>query len=301
MVNGLANIKMIPQRKNNYYRTVGSGNTFTVEIDPITRTVGSFCEEVILNCQEIYENREGPMYCMYSGGIDSELLMEIFLDQGMAVIPVIVKMNSDFNTHDISWALQFCERKNIKPVICDIDIEHFINSGEVLELAKLCKTSGYQYLSTIKAALSLDGTIITGHDEPYIGLSQPDNTWYYYEKEKWGAWENLFKSGILNGMCPLTWSAETLAAFMLDPTIKKLGNNGIPGKLGTYSSRKHVYGQMFPMLDRTKYTGWEKIDDSILFQNEFLQEVIKLETVYSGEFKIEYNQLVKLLCPDISV
>ena len=287
---------MIPQRKNNYYRSSGSCDTFTVEIDPITRTAGSFCEEVILNCQEIYENREGPVYCMYSGGIDSELLMEIFLDQGMPVTPVIVKMNSDFNTHDISWALQFCEQKNINPIVCDINVDHFIRSGEVLELAKLCKTSSYQYLSTIKAALTIDGTIVTGHDEPYIGLDQSNNTWYYYEKEKWCAWANLFNSNILTGTsCPLSWSAETLAAFMINPTIKKLGTNGIPGKLGTYSSRKHVYGQMYPMADRSKYTGWEKIDDSILFQNEFLQEVIKLETVYNGEFKIEYTQLVKLL------
>jgi hypothetical protein len=293
---------MIPQRKNNYYRSLGTGDTFTVEIDSIARTTGSFCEEVVLNCQEIYENREGPMYCMYSGGIDSELLMEIFLDQGMAVTPVIVKMNSDFNTHDISWALQFCERKNINPIVYNIDINHFIKSGEVLELAKLCKTSGYQYLSTIKAALSLEGTIVTGQDEPYIRLDQSDNKWYYYEKEKWCAWANLFNSNILTGTsCPLSWSAETLAAFMLDPTVKKLGTNGIPGKLGSMSSRKHVYGQMFPMLDRPKYTGWEKIDDSTLFQNEFLQEVIKLETVYSGEFKIEYNQLVKLLCPETIV
>lgn len=290
---------MIPQRKNNYYRPNGTGDTFTVEIDPTTRTTGLFCEEVILNCQEIYENRKGPMYCMYSGGIDSELLMEVFLDQGMTVTPVIVKMNSDFNNHDITWALQFCEQKNINPIICDVDVDDFIKSGEILELAKLCKTSGYQYLSTVKAALSLDGTIVTGTDEPYMGLDQSDNTWYYYEKEKWCAWANLFNSKILTGTsCLLSWSAETLASFMLDPTIKKLGSNGIPGKLGTLSSRKHVYGRMFPMPDRTKYTGWERIDESKLFQNEFLQEVIKLETVYCGEFKIAYKQLVKLLCPE---
>lgn len=290
---------MIAQRKNNYYRISGSGKDFKVEIDPIKRTPKLFCEEVVDNCQEIYENKTGPLYCMYSGGIDSELIMESFLSLKIPVIPVIVKMKDDLNYFDISWAEKYCEIKNIKPLIYDIDIKKFIESGEILELANLCKTSAYQFLSNIKAALELDGTIVTGQDEPYIGLDESDNKWYYYEKEKWCAWSSLFDQGILKGTsCPLSWSAETLAAFLIDPTIQRLGNNQIPGKLGALSSRKYVYRKLFELPERQKYTGWENVEQQYFFNCDTIKEILELEKKYDGEFKIEYNNLIKLLLQD---
>lgn len=291
---------MLEQRKNNYYRYKGTGESFTVEIDPVTSMPESYCNEVIKNCQEIYENKIGQLYCMYSGGIDSEFLMEIFLHQKIPVTPVIVKMKADLNYFDISYALRYCENKNIKPIIFEIDIKKFIESGEIVEIAELCKTSAYQYLSSIKAAMSLDGTIVTGQDEPYIGLDSDTGKWYYFEKEKWCAWARLFDQKILVGTsCPLSWSSETLAAFMLDPTIKNLGNNLIPGKLGALSSRKYVYGRMFQLEDRKKFTGWENIEKESFFQCEQMEKVFQLAQIYDGEYKIEYNDLVKLLCQNI--
>lgn len=287
---------MIPQRKNNFYRPSGKGDNFTVDIDPVTRPVKSYGEELILNSQEIYDNKDGKLYCMYSGGIDSELVMEVFLSQGMDITPVIVKLAPDYNHHDMSWAEQYCLKKNIKPVIIDIDLENFIKTGEIVDLAHRCETSAYQYLSTIKAALSVDGTLLTGQDEPYIGLDPQDNKWYYQEKLKWCAWAKLYEDKVLTGTsCFLSWSAETLLSFMSDPVISDLGNNRLPGKTGTLSSRKYVYGRMFPMPDRTKYTGWEYVEQSELFNHENLQEVINLAETYSGQFDIEYNKLVNLL------
>jgi hypothetical protein len=287
---------MIPQRKNNYYRTSGMGDSFKVDIDPVTRPVKSFCEELILNSQEIYDNKDGKLYCMYSGGIDSELVMEVFLSQGMDITPVIVKMAPDYNNHDLTWAEQYCQKKDIDPLIITIDLPKFIESGEIVELAHKTHTSAYQFLSSIKAALSIDGTIITGQDEPYIGLDTSDNKWYFQEKLKWCAWAKLYEDEILKGTsCFLSWSAETMLSFMLDPVIQDLGNGRLPGKTGTLSSRKHVYGRMFPMPERTKYTGWEHVEQSELFHHENLQEVIQLADVYSGQYNIEYNELVKLL------
>ena len=288
---------MIPQRKNNYYRVSGTGDTFTVDIDSVSRETKSYCEELILNSQEIYDNKEGELYCMYSGGIDSELVMEVFLSQGMKITPVIVKMDLGLNDHDLTWAEQYCNKKNIKPVIYNLDVKKFISSREIVTLAEFTKTSAYQFLSSIKAALSIDGTLLTGQDEPYIGLDQSTKTWYFEERERWCAWARLYESNHLTGTsCFLSWSAETLLSFMLDPQIAKLGNNQLPGKLGTLSSRKHVYGRMFPMPDRPKYTGWEKVEKDPIFQHDSIKEIKDLKNICDGEFKIEYNDLVKLLC-----
>lgn len=287
---------MFEVRKNNYYRYLNTGKDFTVDIDPVTREPKSYCEELILNAQEMYEKKDGELYCLYSGGIDSELVMDVLLSQGMNVTPVIVRLGPEYNDHDLAWATEYCNKKELRPLIINVDTEKFITSGEILNIAKLAETSSYQYLSTMKAALSLDGTVISGQDEPYIGLDTETNKWYFVEKEKWCAWTKLYDKGLITGTsCFLSWSAETLLSFMLDPTIQKLGNNQLPGKVGSYSSRKAVYGRMFPMPDRPKYTGWEQIDNSKLFENEYMQEVTRLGEIYSGEVKIEFNELTNLL------
>jgi hypothetical protein len=285
---------MIEQRKNNFYRTSGTSSTFQLQIDSVTRDVGSYCNELILNAKEIYDNKSGTLYCMYSGGIDSELVMEVFLSLGMNITPVIVNLFPNYNSHDMKWAYEYCNKKNLKPLIINIDLKKFIVSGEILDVAKKSRTGYYQYLPTIKAALSLDGEVLTGQDEPYI--SPIDNTWYFVEKESWCAWANLYNENHIQGTsCFLSWSAETLLSFMLDPTIQDLGNNRLYGKQGTFSSRKYVYGKKFPMPIREKYTGWELIEKTDLINHENIFMVKDLLNTYSGKVSIEYNELIKIL------
>lgn len=287
---------MIEQRKNNFYRTKSTLENFTVEIDPALRGVKSYCEELLSNAVEIYDNKDGELFCMYSGGIDSELVMDVFLSLGMKITPVIVKMDLGLNDHDFTWAEEYCRKRNVTPLIHTLDVKKFIRSGEILKLGQLTRSSAYQYLSTIKSALSLDGTVLTGADEPYMALDQQTQLWYFQERERWCAWAKLYEEKKLIGTsCFLCWSAETLLAFMSEPQIVKLGNNLLPGKLGTYSSRKEVYGRMFPMPDRTKYTGWELVEKDEIFNHENMKAVLDLESTYGGEYNIEYNELVRLL------
>lgn len=287
---------MIEDKKNNYYRYHGTGKDFSIEIDPVTRDPKTYCEELIINAQEIYDKKDGRLFCMYSGGIDSELVMNVFLSQGMNITPVIVRLGPTYNDHDLAWATKYCNDNNITPIIVNIDSKKFIESDEFLNIAKLMETGSYAYTSTIKAALSLDGVVLGGQNEPYISLDEKTKKWYFVEKEIWVGWSKLYNTGLLKGTSSfLSWSAETLLSFMLDPTIQLLGNNKLPGKLGTYSSRKHVYNKLFPMPDRPKYTGWEQINNSELFNHKNLQEVLKLKEVYTGEVKIEFNDFIKRL------
>lgn len=285
---------MIEQRKNNFYRTSGTGDTFQLEVDPVTRDVGSYGDELILNAKEIYDKKSGKLYCMYSGGIDSELVMEVFLSLGMDITPVIINLTPNYNDHDMKWAYEYCNKKNLKPLIINVDLKKFIQSGEILDVAKKSRTGFYQYLSTMKVALSLDGEILLGQDEPYI--SPINDIWYFLEKESWCGWANLYNEKHIRGTsCFLSWSSETLLSFMLDPIIQDLGNNRWPGKKGTFTSRKFVYGRKFPMPTREKYTGWELIEKTELIEHENILQVKDLLNVYSGLASIEYNQLVKTI------
>ena len=288
---------MISYRKNNYYRPHGTGEKFTIGIDSITRPPTTYCEELLINASEIWDAKEGTLYALYSGGIDSEVMLEAFLSLKMDVVPVIVNITPNLNKHDLDYAFQYCKKRNLKPLVIDIDFFKFVNSDEFLHIADLAETGTYQYITTMKAALDLKGSVLCGNEEPYLAPDLNTGKWYYTQKEAWNSWANLYNKGLLKGTSAFhSWTPETFLAFLLDPTIVELGNNRILGKLGTFSSRRAVYTKMFDLDERTKYTGWEHIEKMEEFNNiKNIQLLKEKRTTMDGVFQIEYNELVAKL------
>ena len=92
---------MIPLSKNNYIRQSGSGTTFNIEIDPLPTSFDSYFVESCRAAEEIYNLKQGKLHLMYSGGIDSEFMLSVFLHMKMDFVPVIVQLNPNYNTHTI--------------------------------------------------------------------------------------------------------------------------------------------------------------------------------------------------------
>ena len=101
--------------KNNYICTTGTGDTFTVTIDPLPIKFDNYYLESCKAAEEIYNLKQGKLYLMYSGGVDSEYALSVFLSLGMDVTPVIVRMSPYYNEHDFKYASNFCDSKNLKP------------------------------------------------------------------------------------------------------------------------------------------------------------------------------------------
>jgi hypothetical protein len=91
--------------KNNYIQPVGTGDTFTVSIAAPPAKFNNYFIESCKAAEEIYSQKQGNLYIMYSGGLDSEYALSIFLSMGMEVTPVIVRMNPYYNAHDFKYAL----------------------------------------------------------------------------------------------------------------------------------------------------------------------------------------------------
>lgn len=147
--------------------------------------------------------------------------------------------------------------------------------------------------------MSLDGIVLTGSNEPYF---KPDdnNIWSYIEKEYLCVWTRMYNAGKLTGTPSFhSWTPETLLAFSIDPQITQLCNNLLPGKKGTFSSRGEVYNRMFPMPPRPKYTGWEMLENSELFEHENLKSIIEFQKTGAGIYKLEYHTLLNILTNEI--
>ena len=283
---------------NNYLKSHGHGDSFRVDIGPATRPIKSYYEETLLTVENIYNSCNEKLYLLYSGGMDSEYVFSILLQLGIKFTPVIIKLNPNYNNHDLKYAFDFCESKGITPQIIDIDFDKFVQSGLIVDIARSIKSSGYQIPATMYAASKLDGFILLGNDPPYMKLNQLTNTWQLEELELIHSILNYFKQYPVKG-CPflLSYTPEMMLSFLKDPTIVNLVNHRYPGKLGTNTSKVYVYnnGSNFNLLNRPKYTGYENIETSSIFQHENLQIFKDFSKVWGGAYYENYHDVISRL------
>jgi hypothetical protein len=282
---------MIPLTRNNYIRQSGSGSDFKVEIDKLP-VGGNYYEESVLAAEELYSIKEGNLHVLYSGGLDSEYVLSLFLELGMNITPVIIKL-SEYNAHDIKYAFDFCQYRNVTPKIIDIDFDMFVKSGKLLEIATEARSSVYHRPATAYAASQLDGTVLLGDGEPYIRLNEETNTWNLeVDEHDYVVYNYLTSRGIPCAPHFNRYRAEMMSAYMLDPRMKELAEHKHPGKLGSNSSKTFMYNRHSPfkLAERQKYTGYEVIEQSEIFKHETF---IQLENKYEGLVAFDYHSFVR--------
>jgi hypothetical protein len=296
--------------KNDYTYGINHGPDWTIHINQATRPVKTYFEETIESTISLYEKVGGPWSLLYSGGLDSHYALNVLQYLNIPVEPVIINLTDNagltYNNEEIKYAFEYCQEKNIKANIVNFNYEEFLDSGEIIEIAEKFKIGSYRIPARLKVAGQQDNFVILGDNPPYI--TSIDGKWYFEELEVTYSQLNFFKQNKIHGTpFILSYTPEMMLAFLLDPAINKLANNYWPGKLGTNSSKAHVYnnGSGFNMKNydfksknRIKLTGFEKIDQS-RFANHpsiiYMEE--KLRSNWGGIYLEEYFHLVERLSP----
>lgn len=280
---------------NNYIRSFGNGSNWGIEMRPPTRPVKSYYEETVLAAEMIWSQKQGKLYVTYSGGLDSEYTLSVFLSLGMNITPVI--LNTQYNRHETKYAFAFCKNKNIIPVIVDLDYDKFVESGEFLKISESVESAAYQVAANAWLTSQVDGTIITGDAEPHLWLND-DQKWYLDEREPL---HSLFKYFTKYNVCGTPWflsyTPEQFLAFLIDPTMRSLANNEIYGKKGTHSSKVHVYNNqtVFQLEQRVKQSGYEIFEISPIFNHPDVRTVDSWKNKWWGNVNLEYTELVQKL------
>jgi hypothetical protein len=282
--------------KNNYMRGHGHGDTWTVEIDPPTRQVKSYYEETCIAAEMIWAERQGPLQLCYSGGLDSEYVLSVLLALGMNVETVI--MRTQYNEHETKYAFKYCEERNIKPTVIDLDYDKFVESGQLLEIATNMESSMWALAANMWLCSQLDGTVITGNDPPHM-QKKSDGLWYLDEEEYIHSQFNYYKKYNIYGTpFLLSYTPELMLSFLLDPTMVKLANNEIPGKLGTNSTKVHVFNNNngnFELENRPKLHGYEKVVSSPIYNHPDIQKVRTYQDKWMGRSDHQYHTVVERL------
>lgn len=294
--------------KNNYLYGTGHGKQWWVNIDPPKNKVKTYFEETVTAIEYVYAHKTGKIQVLFSGGQDSQYLCEVLLKLGIPFEPVIIELreseNSIFNDFDIQYAFNFCQAKNLKPVVYDLNFEDFVNSDKIIEIAESATCCAFEMIATMYVVSKLDGFTLLGHDPPYVRLGS-NGIWGLEEKEYEHSLLRYYKKFNLNG-CPyiLSYTPEMMLSFLIDPTIAKLCTGQLPGKTGSNSSKAHVYNNGsnfdiepydFVSKKRVKWGGYEKVYESKLMSHPNLQKFTEYKQLWGGEHIEAYTDVVKRL------
>ena len=282
-----------------YIHRTGTGRSFQVKIDSPKDKNKNYHELAKQLAQEIYDNKQGTLYIMYSGGADSEYVLNVFLELGLDVTPVIIQLNPGYNEFDVKYAFEFCESKGITPVVVDLDFNTFVTSGLINDIADKFKISTYQLPTTFHVVSQLDGTIVMGsHSVPHI--TKKENGWYLNEYEPIWTALDYFTANSIYG-CPffLVQTSEMYYGLLNHPLMHDLANDRIPGKLGNNSSKIQIFNSIseyrYNIKQRPKYTGFEHIEKCDIFQHENLQWFDTVAMQWWGIHSEPYLPLIERL------
>jgi hypothetical protein len=259
----------------NYINHYSTDDDFRMEVEyTINRPTKSYYEETKIAAEIIWANKIGPLHLFYSGGKDSEYVLQVFKTLGMDIKPVII--SHQYNQHDVKYAFDFCNANNIKPLIIKEDFDKFVNSERFNDVVECYHYGYYHYVNICYWMTQIDGTFLAGSANPHL-VKGIDKQWYVFTQESNVALGKFIKKKKLHGThCFLSYTAEQMLGFINEPVIVDLVNDRIPGKTGSESSKNLIYNNQtdFVIPDRPKYDGYELIEKNEIFNHPNMKLVI---------------------------
>lgn len=204
----------------------------------------------------------GQIYVMYSGGIDSEMMLDVGLRLGFKPIPVTVDLFGT-NSYDLMMARKFIRDRGI-----DNAIEVYVDEAEykkkwVPELLFDLECPEFLYSAAYIAVRSAptDGVIILGGEGPCpVGKRQSRIIYYDYENAFWAL--KVGRKRKLQIYDPF-WSAQVVLSYLNFEPIRErlLAENTFEewvfdvGRLGKDFYYSHP--QLKHLKRRFSQHGWE--------------------------------------------
>ena len=145
-------------------RTKENVNKFEVSIKPYYFDEEDFNASAARVVHEL-SIAHNDLYLCYSGGLDSEFVLKVFLENDRKITPVI--LSTPFNQTELEYAWKFCDNHNVVPVVLQYDKKSILE-----QLSQKTLLNGYvSILGGVNILIreyvqSVGGKMIHGSDEP---------------------------------------------------------------------------------------------------------------------------------------
>jgi len=226
----------------------------------------------LLDCLNHYKK----IYIPYSGGIDSEILLQVALNTNIPVCPIIVDLFG-MNSYDLYYAKKFIDIHNIKNVkFIEISKKEFFNtylSKMLYETESTAYLLAGQYLATLFAPD--DGVVVLPSAPPYEYI-QFDKNSLCLEHYEWALWTHKISKLRELPVFNIYDNAQVLSSFMMYPAIierLKSANPYSKWSVNLESLSKDVFynDESFKKLSRRfSQHGWESAKGGHGYKKEML-------------------------------
>jgi hypothetical protein len=237
------------------------------------RPVKDWRAECIETAKVIRASTDLDLWVMFSGGIDSEVVLQSFLFADIPVNAAITCFRNNLNRQDVRYAVKFCETHGVPYKLLHIDIEEFFESGDALRMADRTHCVHPVLLHTMWAMNQVNGYPILGSAECYLVKRSADkdvlepavgsaaDEWVMHEKERIASWYRHLLVERRPGCAGFfQYTPEIMLAFLQDPIMVELCNGRLPDHTDTMKVKAHIYRRHFLLERRVKYTGFENVE-----------------------------------------
>lgn len=244
-----------------------------------SQSLESHCKLAIQEMKPKIGNK--PAIC-FSGGIDSQTVVDSFLLAGEIPEVTILRFEDDLNSHDVDHALAFCETRKITPTLVNIDIIRFLNN-ELYEFAISNKISSPQFATHLYFASKLKEQGFTSAIFGGNCLFQfDDGDWYTPTKEEtdWYKYSKNIDFPIIGSFWSQDWRLSLFATLSMPLGKKDIAEYNYQVKIDGY---KNMGYDVIPQTQ--KYNGFENV-------KKYYQDMTGDGWTFENEFRVKLQQKI---------
>lgn len=262
----------------------------------------SFKEELILAAKSVMDHYTTTPSILFSGGLDSEIMLRAFIQAGAKPNVYIYRYEKDYNIYDVSYAVTVCSILGIEYKIIDFNLEKFFSTDaeRLSELAQIDRPRALPYCSFIELT---EGIPILGASDLTVFRTTDD----YSTKGSWAircwehdvAWSKFIRTIGKPAIGEwFKWTPGLVLSYTKTKWCQQLVQDKFPGKLGVNSTKIIGYREAYPdLIERKKKTGFEYADHLVLEFEEYLKQKNN-GLIYRQHFDRPFENLKKELSDD---
>ncbi len=244
----------------------------------------SWREENAITAGLLWDLYGNDLYVFYSGGIDSEIVIQSFIDVGIVPRVVFIEYKDGYNKHEKMWVDKYVSKTRIQLEQVEFDLLQFWET-EVVDFCMQTQCVSPQLPVTMKVATTIRGIPIIGQGECFLEYTQ--NNWWLREHEKICAWYKFFMFANLPAIPGFFQYTPNQLASFIPRAITFMEAHDL---VTTKQDKCGIYRQWYPeLVQRPKYSGFELVEhlDSTIRQ--------KMREIFQNHENIQWTPITNLL------
>jgi len=267
----------------------------------INRPIKTHKEELLANTRLLRDKFSEPFDLLFSGGVDSEVILRCHHELKIPINVFIFKYKNDYNYQDVRHALRICDELNVTPTVIDFNLNDFFEK-EAYDIWKKVYTIHTGMLTHMKMVDYLDNIPVMGSGVPtWVCV---DGQWKY-ELQEFLHGQSLYANTIGRKMIH-TWysySPEVLLSHCELPRIQKLFSNPTTDPFLFETIKYYAYKDIWPeIVVRPKRNGYEQFgtkpkrkSDELVAMIDFENNIIRPANVKSVIVQYTKEELINLI------